>query len=1568
MGAAPRLLIPAIIVGVLASGCSTPAPAPPTVVTATDDGGGIAAVTDVGPVPGSDASGPATPTVALKAWLKGPGLSVSTTPTLAAPLTGDRFTYEVYDVSAGEQPGAGRTVAESTTRGPWTVPSGRLIDGRQYAWRAKVADAPTAKWTAAFPFTVDTARVGLAPRDEIGGVSTHLITGVPGVTWMSRSFATVSGSARATLDYAPGRAAVAGLPAGWRWSAPLVSRWTTFTPSTATVSGDPVSIYIADADDRSMTFTRNASGVYAQSWSNGRPVDSGQSATLTRVGDVWQLFEVNGQLTVFSGTRPVAVSNADLIVGTATWNDAGQLTSVQDPSGRQITLRYGKDCTPAPGFEQAPDGYLCQLRWWDDTTSDIHYVKVGDGFQIGLIVDAVTPTDPAAALALGFGWDASGRLSALRSPLVTAAAAADASLRDRLDVLTQIEYDANGRVAAVAAPAPAPGAERLLHTYAYPAVTTEDVSGGKAITAAVAAYRLTGALAGGSRTPIRSLLTGNRAYEMQVDAATWRPLQRRDRDTATTQMRWDERGQRVAATVDYEGRITSYAYDSDGRRTGFTGPAASTSGAYSQSSTYDEVSVGKPMKGLAVRYWPTEDLLTAATTGGWIGRTGEVSERWATSPVGGPWAARLTGTWDTGADPATWVVEVVASAGAKAKLYINNAECALDALARCRVELAAGDHSMRIDFAARDAAVLRVKVGKQVAGVDPPTLGDLDSITPDFNVTSSTTTSDATGSGTQPLSTRSYYDQPWTGNSTRVTAPGGLTSAAEYESRGLGSWGRKTSSTTPGARVTQMTYWPVQGEAVGSPCPESSSAPQAGALRSVTRTDGVRVERWYDAAGRTTAVRITPASGDIGRSELACWSFGPDGGLRASALYGPGGALVERIIVTPRVSGDPRVTRTEITATPPDGLFATATTAETATDLLGRMVAHTDPTGVTFTYTYDVEGNQLTRTAALGSRTLVTSAQEYDLTTGRPMRMLIDGAEMAKISYDRVGRVASIRYATGVQQFYVYRSNGSVEVSQVRLADGTVVEDSTKSNSAGRVVQRTTEARGSSGSVITQRRWNYGYDQAARLVQADLSVRGSTAGAGARSQSLAYGFGAPDASCGDAYADPGADLNRTGGSRNGTSYVVCYDGAGRPVSTTDPLLAPGGKTATLTWDDLGRFTATATLEATWTWGGLPRTIADATGPVAVRSEFAHVQGRLVAQRSDDGTTTTTSRMAYANPSATAPAVILDGAGTAIQVRLLLPGGALWKRAADGGTVTIDHPGIRGELMVTTDGGGTAVTGAGGGPLAEATGPYGEPLADGGAPRADAPVYGYGFGDLESTVPGGAGIVLKVARPYLPALGIFLAFDPEPGATTTGYGYAEADPVNFSDPDGAYSWWDFARSVLAVASITASIMLPGTPLVVLAISLLTSSASLGITALERDANGQSLTAADWIMEGVSVAVDMAIVGAGKAKSAWTARRAATSVTEESVEELTETSIKTASKPANAAPEPTLAGSVTRASLMVAGVELLNRGMAPAPADYGDAQQGGGTDPEECPNEGGCDEMPARAVADRGPDRL
>jgi hypothetical protein len=226
-------------------------------------------------------------------------------------------------------------------------------------------------------------------------------------------------------------------------------------------------------------------------------------------------------------------------------------------------------------------------------------------------------------------------------------------------------------------------------------------------------------------------------------------------------------------------------------------------------------------------------------------------------------------------------------------------------------------------------------------------------------------------------------------------------------------------------------------------------------------------------------------------------------------------------------------------------------------------------------------------------------------------------------------------------------------------------------------------------------------------------------------------------------------------------------------------------------------------------------------------------------------------------------------------------------------------------------------------------------------------------------------VLSLARPYLPALGAYIAFDPVPGSSSTGYGFAEADPVNFTDPTGAYSWFDFARNVLAVASITASIMLPGSFAVVLAVSLISSAAQLSVTAWERGGYDE-LTTTDVVFEAISVGVDMAVWGSGAYK-AWKEAAKATKAVTTSADELAESAVRASSQVANE--NPTLLKTVAQATLTVAGFQiLLGGGEQPQQLAGPVEQQGGGAEPQECPVEGGCEGMPSRDDDHRTADRL
>ena len=1565
----------ALIAGCTSSATSpvTPAPVETATSTATPAAAGLRPAAAAGPLRPSGGDGPVIPESWPSAVLTGAGLSVSASPVLRPKVDGEgELRYEIYDVSAGQEPGTSTPLVSATGGRSWQVPPGSLIDGRQYAWRAMTDSG--GEWVGPFIIDIDATRPSLAPRDQFAGVSTHLMTGVPMVTWSSRSFPTVRGAALAVLDYSPTQAGDAGLPPGWRMAVPLASRWTTFQPAEG---DDPASVFIADVDGRSMTFTRNESGVYAQTWANGRRIGTASSGVLQRAGDTWRLIEVSGDITEFRGNRPVTFYRGGTLTGTIAWDADGRLVSATDPSGRVITFSYGaKACPTAEGFTDAPDGILCSISWWDGTQTQISYVDAADGPQVGLIADAVGGPGPMSEVGLALGWDEAGRLAAVRSPLVNAAVAAGLVPGDAVDVLTQITYDDEGRVKAVASPAPEPGAERLIHSYRYPVIREEEAADDALVTAGVAAGVITGELTSGTQPQeLESEIGNGVAYQMIARASDWRPVERVDRDGARTRMTWDEQGRRVESVIDYEGRITTFAY-ADERRSGFTGPSTDAGDAFQQKTETDEDASGNPLRGLTAYYWGSGAGEGPLASGGWIARDGRLVQSWDSSPTGSaPWSGMFTGTWTTktGKDGAVpWLLEVSAS-GARVDVYVDNRPCELDSRDRCRLPLRDGRHFIRIDLSAEQQTASLSVSGDAIEGEPSSSLPTLTDVTPDFGLTTTLTTNDRFADG-ETMSTRTDYAEPWTGSPTAIESPGGLVSTASYEPTGSAGWGRRISSTTPGGLMSTTDYWPLTGGGETSPCPQATSAPQAGQVRDIRRTDGVVIRRWYDAAGRTVAIR----TGDPG--ELACWSFAADGSMLSSALLSTDGAVVEETTVDNAAGGDPRVARTTVRSRPLGAQeLGEAAVTETRVDLLGRLVSYVDLTGVTFTYTYDVQGNQLSRTTTLDGTTLVVSEQEFDPVTGRPTRMLIDGKAMADVSYDSVGRVKRVGYASGVAQSFRYRPNGTVDVTAVELAGGGEASDRTGANEAGRVFERLTEVKGL-GERDTVRTWSYVYDGAARLKSATLDVSGDQTGVGAKSARFSYGFGPQDASCGQG-GNPGADLNRTSGNRYGTDYVTCYDGTARPVSTTDPLLAPEGGSAEMTWDALGRLVSStaqgADLAIAWTWAGLPATVTDGLGRSTVTTDLAHALGRLVAQRSTqegDPASGVVTRMAYANASALAPSVLLDDAG-ARQVRLLLPGGALWSKTLATGDVVVDHPGIRGEVFVRTDGAGKVAPGPGGSALAETLGPYGEPVevrrvSAGGIP-ADPPRYGFGFARLEPTLPGGTGLVLATARPYLPALGAYIAFDPDPGASTTGYGYAEADPVNYSDPTGAYSWWEFARNVLAVVSITAAAMTPGAQwYVVLAISLASSGGQLAITAAERDAQGLELTTTDWVFEGVSVAMDMAFMGSGKGvKSAWQSKKVVTESVDTVSEELASSALRMSSQPANQA--PSLLREAAKATLIVAGFQVVlggGGGEQQGASSGAGGQDQGGADPQDCPVEGGCEGMPSREGEHRGPDRL
>ena len=158
----------------------------------------------------------------------------------------------------------------------------------------------------------------------------------------------------------------------------------------------------------------------------------------------------------------------------------------------------------------------------------------------------------------------------------------------------------------------------------------------------------------------------------------------------------------------------------------------------------------------------------------------------------------------------------------------------------------------------------------------------------------------------------------------------------------------------------------------------------------------------------------------------------------------------------------------------------------------------------------------------------------------------------------------------------------------------------------------------------------------------------------------------------------------------------------------------------------------------------------------------------------------------------------------------------------------------------------------------------------------------------------------------------------------------------------------------------SIALPGAQwYTVLAVSVLTSSTSLGITALERAANGQALTGSDVVFEGISVATDVLMLGIGEAAGAVSRKlskpaKAAGQV----LDDIDARPALQASNLEQPAKKPSWKEAVVKATVIVTAMRGITGGFSSGqpPADLPAGQ--GATDPGSCPFPGGCASIPDR----------
>jgi RHS repeat-associated protein len=421
---------------------------------------------------------------------------------------------------------------------------------------------------------------------------------------------------------------------------------------------------------------------------------------------------------------------------------------------------------------------------------------------------------------------------------------------------------------------------------------------------------------------------------------------------------------------------------------------------------------------------------------------------------------------------------------------------------------------------------------------------------------------------------------------------------------------------------------------------------------------------------------------------------------------------------------------------------------------LGQLASYTDADGNEAKYTYDIDGRLKTVNDGKGTQTY-----SYDPTSGYLTKLVDSAAGTFKATYDVEGNLLTQSYPNGMQARYTYNQVGEpIEVEYVKTTDCTSectwYRDSVVPSIHGQWMSQTS-------TLSTQA---YTYDEVGRLTQ----VQDTPTGMGCTARIYAYD----------------TDTNRT-------SLTTSEPGPKGECTST------GGAVESHTYDEADRLTDAGTsYNAFGDITALPGT--DAGGSELTSSYYADNQLEEVTQHENKS-----------EPEETV-GYKLDPAG---RTRETIATGKLrnedtishyagpgdtpaWTENSSGTEWTRNITGINGQLVAIQSNSETPVlqlSNLHGDIIATA---YLSETAKGLASKADTTEYGVptinlppkyawlGASQLPTELS--SGVVAMGARTYVPEIGRFLQPDPVPGGSANAYAYTYGDPLNTSDPSGAYT--------------------------------------------------------------------------------------------------------------------------------------------------------------------------------------
>ena len=988
----------------------------------------------------SPATGPSTPTITDDVVDGTYGTATSLQPILtwnAVPAGTAQVRFEIENLATGQPKVLWSTsAAVRSGKAETRVASGILKDHRTYQWRA-VSTSNAQVVSGPFPLRIDAQGVNSQEVTSVGGISVAEATGEVMTEWSAPTLGTVAGGVSWQLGYRPSNPAQPGVPAGWNLVVDGPS-----ARFDELVSNTDGSITLTEVTGWSVTFKLSAGGTYEPVFGQNQTWPSGASATLVKNDDgTFSVNDESSSVTVFAApvgqtpSRPTSVWSSTQPTIQQVWTD-GRLVALTDPVSHQsidFTYAPSPDCpAPGPGFIAAPDGKLCLVRPWTGSLIGIFYVAGGSHTQIGRIVDGLGAGE--ASDSSDYGWDASGRLTNLRTPFASAVVASHAvgGLGDQdARAMTTIAYDSTGRVASVTRPAGlVPGDQQTTHqgtravsTFTYTADTfTARVTGLATPTGYVKRDTIS------HQTFFTSATTDESGVETDytVDPTTGSPM-----------------GWKKPAI----GLETKTTYNADGLPVEQVGPTRyplNSTAAPKTTMTYGLKADGTPITGLLATEWSNalfEGAPKKASTGPIIGDAsappGTLAYNWPSRPSGGagPWSVRLTGSYVASATGTHQFTSATS-----AKVWVNSVPCQ----PTCTVALQSGSKAkLRLDVTSPTGgpAGVSLSVAPPSAGSSPIPLG---SLRPDLPFVSSETVRGqlSPNAPIQDLTSKNTYDVQ-TGNLLSTTSSGGVITSESYlpYSPKNGQYGQMASQTNPAGATSTLSYYrPTESAQAG--CAASSLVNQAGLLKSIDTPGGTytTVHGSSGQASTTAGPGTSTCSGEAADIPLASGSVtttGADSSIGFSLPY---------------VDNNPMI------STGVSYVRGIQTSVTTTLDLNGKVVSTVDEWGTTTTYDNSPisgETRRITETTALGETRVTDMTYRSN---GTLLSTAVGGKTMATYTYASTGALSRIVYANGAVADLAMDLNGNTTSVSYAFPNGKQASDAESFAVSGGVLSKRTSA------------------------------------------------------------------------------------------------------------------------------------------------------------------------------------------------------------------------------------------------------------------------------------------------------------------------------------------------------------------------------------------------------------------------------------------------------------------------------------------------------------------------------